>query len=236
MSKCHAEASVAGPKYIELREHDEEALRARLRKKLDTHPCNAALKSVGLKDFFLMPNLAYDASLVTEPRYTHFPTHLMAAITGVAQGNTEKLEEIGISATTQFHGQRMELRQVEDAKEGRRKEGKFKVPIPPLSEYLTSRIRLEWPETNPNNFINLEYEDRWKIFEEGLEKKDYELFNHEQWRPTFMANVIDILVRDLVHKIKDLEYGESNETKKAKDQAAEAKQNIQFIQNSVIYG
>eukprot|EP01018_Ginkgo_biloba_P039468 Gb_17389 [translate_table: standard] len=45
--------------------------------------------------------------------------------------------------------------------------------------------------------------DHWKMFEEGLDKKDCELFNHEQWRPTFTANVIEVLVQDLVRKIKD---------------------------------
>eukprot|EP01018_Ginkgo_biloba_P008508 Gb_33646 [translate_table: standard] len=182
----------------------------------------------------------------------------MEIITVQVEGNNEKLDEIGTSATTPSHGQRSELRQVEDAKERRRKKEKYKVqentprrspkhplqpsaehgattgayqvPIPPLPKYFTSRIQLKWLETILNNFINLEYEDRWKIFEEGLEKKDCELFNHAQWQPTFTANVIDILVRDLVRKIKDPKYGKSSETKKAKDQATEANQRIQFIQ------
>eukprot|EP01018_Ginkgo_biloba_P015710 Gb_14254 [translate_table: standard] len=137
---------------------------------------------------------------------------------------------------------RAQLQLVEDVEERRRKKGKFKIdenippgnskhspqlstehgattgthqiPIPPLPEYLTSRIRLDWLKTILDNFINLNYEYRWKIL-----KKDCELFNHEQWRPTFTANVIDILVRVLVCKIKDPEHGEWSETKKAKDQA-----------------
>eukprot|EP01018_Ginkgo_biloba_P024397 Gb_27572 [translate_table: standard] len=52
--------------YIELREHDEETLRAYLRRKPNSHHCNDMLERAGLKEFFLMPNLAYDVSLVAE--------------------------------------------------------------------------------------------------------------------------------------------------------------------------
>eukprot|EP01018_Ginkgo_biloba_P008219 Gb_33267 [translate_table: standard] len=153
---------------------------------------------------------------------------------------------------------RMQLQKEEDAKDRRRKKGKYKVeedaprstpeeplqpstehagtsgvhqvPIPSLPKYLTNKLRLEWPSSIPDNSIHLEYDDRWKVFEEGLDKEECELFNHEQWQPTFTANVINILVRDLVRKIKDPEYGVSNETKRAQEQAFEAEQKIKFIQ------
>eukprot|EP01018_Ginkgo_biloba_P018803 Gb_39821 [translate_table: standard] len=191
-----------------------------------------------------MPNLDYDVALVTEA------VRLIAL-----HPQTITISYRLIHKVTRLP---YDAPEVEDAEERIRKKGKYKVeediprhssehpsqpsteqgatigahqvPIPPLSEYLTSRIQLEWPETIPDNFINLAYEDRWKIFEEGLDKKECELFNHEQWRPTFMANDINILVRDLVRKIKDLEQGESSETKKAKDQPFATEQKIQFIQ------
>eukprot|EP01018_Ginkgo_biloba_P028378 Gb_29762 [translate_table: standard] len=394
MSKRLA-TSVEGPNYIELREHDEESLRSYLRRKPDTHRCNDMLRRAELKEFLLMPSLAYDVSLVAEAvrlvalhprelkifdqaihevtglpydapevsdrpkqshkviaeqyckqstnftssgicveglrdktvrriaklmavklfclqRYTHFPTHLMRAIAGVAEGKkynwcgfvrnrmqtllmkvaeaprqasffmptvftgllfhqiqesqlplprerpdilkliawvevygrgvisernvdvmrqqlqevvnrvtarieggSEKMEEV--SVTDPSHGQRIELRQVEEAEDRRRKKGVHQVPIPSLPNYLTNMLRLEWPGSIPDNFVNLEYNDRWKVFEEGLDKEECELFNHEQWRPTFTANVINILVSDLVRKIKDPEHGVSSERRRLKN-------------------
>eukprot|EP01018_Ginkgo_biloba_P019892 Gb_33706 [translate_table: standard] len=143
-------------------------------------------------------------------------------------GDIEKLEAIGTSATTQSHGQRSELRQVEDVEDRRRKKGKFKVDENTPGHSLEHPLQpsIEHGATTGA----YQYEERWKIFEDGLEKKDCELFNHEQWRPTFTANVIDILVRDLVCKIKVPEYGESSETKNTKNKATTAEQKIQFIQ------
>eukprot|EP01018_Ginkgo_biloba_P018458 Gb_13797 [translate_table: standard] len=181
---------------------------------------------------------------------------IVEIVTARIEGDIDKLEEI--LATTSPHGQRTELQQVEDAEDRRRKKGKYKaeedaprttpeeppqpstkhastsgvhqVPIPSLPDYLTNRLRLEWPGSIPDNFVHLEYDDRWKVFEEGLDKEECELFNHEQWRPTFTANVINILVRDLVRKIKDPEYSVSSETKRAQEQAFEAEQKIKFIE------
>eukprot|EP01018_Ginkgo_biloba_P018857 Gb_39228 [translate_table: standard] len=168
-----------------------------------------------MKEIFLIPNLAYDVSLVAEviclialhPRaleitdqafhkitglpmdasevphgmkqqwkcYTHLPTHLMRAITGVVEGKKynwvtvsshsgskvvytlgdskyskvarmdrsiwmrieggmDKLEKI--SAITPSHGQSMDLRQVEDTKERKRKKGKYKVEEDTLQKTL----------------------------------------------------------------------------------------------------
>eukprot|EP01018_Ginkgo_biloba_P002209 Gb_19728 [translate_table: standard] len=167
-------------------------------------------------------------------------------VTDRIEGDNEKMEEV--SATDPSHGQRTELRQVEEAEERRRKKGKYKidedsphsmpekpaqaytkpastsgvhqVPIPSLPNYLTNLVRLEWTGSIPDNFVNLEYNDRWKVFEEGLDKEECELFNHEQWRPTFTANVINILVRDLVRKIKDPEQGKEIYELKSKAAAA----------------
>eukprot|EP01018_Ginkgo_biloba_P039110 Gb_04332 [translate_table: standard] len=65
MSKRPAEG-LGGPNYIELREHDEESLRTYLRRKPDNHHCNDVLRKAGLRDFLLMPILAYDVSLVAK--------------------------------------------------------------------------------------------------------------------------------------------------------------------------
>eukprot|EP01018_Ginkgo_biloba_P031909 Gb_25358 [translate_table: standard] len=340
MSKRPAEVP-GGQNYIELKEQDEETLRVYLRRKSDTHHCNDVLRRAGLKEFFLMPNLAYDVSLVAEvvrliaphpsaleitdqaiheviglpfdapevldgpkqqhkviveqyckqsidftssgirveglrdknirriaklmaiklfclQRYTHFLTHLMRAIVGVAEGKKYNWCTFVRNQMQTLLKKRTELRYVENVEDRRRKKGKYKVeedaprntpeeppqssteqagtsgvnqvPIPLLPNYLTNILRLEWPGNIPDNFIHLEYDDRWKVFEEGLDKDECELFNHEQWRPTFTANVINILVRDLVRKIKDPEYGISNETKRAQEQAFKAEQKIKFIE------
>eukprot|EP01018_Ginkgo_biloba_P040489 Gb_11071 [translate_table: standard] len=70
-----------------------------------------------------------------------------------------------------------------------------------------------------------------KVFEEGLDKKDCELHNLEAWRLTFTTNVIQILVRDLVRKSKDLVRCVSNETKEVREQAHVAEQKIKFIES-----
>eukprot|EP01018_Ginkgo_biloba_P011294 Gb_15788 [translate_table: standard] len=102
------------------------------------------------------------------------------------------------------------------------------VPVLPLLDHLNKMLSQEWPESILDGHIRLNYEDCWKVFEKGLDKKDYELFNHEQWHPTFMANVIEVLVRDLVQKIKDPTQGELSETKKAKEQSFKAEKTIKF--------
>eukprot|EP01018_Ginkgo_biloba_P024206 Gb_01227 [translate_table: standard] len=245
----------------------------------------AALQNVGLREFFLVPNLFYEVSVVVDPvkmvpngpkkkrtiiaqqhcrkptdftssgirieglrdKTTRRITKLMNESTpykslrstqaslvlhayylyriaiALVQGNSvvgvvEKEEAIKPSVMTPSHGQRSELRQIEDAEERRRKKGKFpmveedvvhdtpevrpqpsskkeitrcknQVPILPLLDYLTNMFPLEWPESILDGFILLNYEDHWKVFEEGLEK-ECELFNHEQWRSTFTTNVI----------------------------------------------
>eukprot|EP01018_Ginkgo_biloba_P015452 Gb_03147 [translate_table: standard] len=45
------------------------------------------------------------------------------------------------------------------------------------------------------------------MFEEGLYKSECKLLNCEAWRPTFIANMIQILVRDLVSKQSTLTEG-----------------------------
>eukprot|EP01018_Ginkgo_biloba_P034021 Gb_23565 [translate_table: standard] len=299
MSKRPAEGLV-GPNYIELREHDEESLRTYLRRKPDDHHCNDVLRKVGLRDFLLMPILAYDVSLVAEAvrlvalhpstleiseraiqeviglpldalevldgpkqsrkmiaeqycknstnfsssricveglrdksirriaklmaiklfclqRYTHFLTHLMRAIAGVAEGKKynwygfiqNRMQTLLKKVVEAPRQASFFMPIVEEAEERRRKKGKYKidedsprsiskkppqaytkpastsgvhqVPIPSLPNYLTNLLQLEWPGNILDNFVNLEYNDRWKVFEEGLDKEECELFNHEQW-------------------------------------------------------
>eukprot|EP01018_Ginkgo_biloba_P035972 Gb_19127 [translate_table: standard] len=82
-----------------------------------------------------------------------------------------------------------------------------------------------WTEGISDDFIKLDYEDHWKMFEDGLPKEECRMENHELWWPTFTANTMakvenkvaevqaktdfiydfmDIWVRDI--KETDLEY------------------------------
>lgn len=63
-----------------------------------------------------------------------------------------------------------------------------------------------------------------KVYEEGLDK-------HEAWRPTFTTNVIQILVRDLVRKMKDPNRWVTQETKEAQEQPHMAQLKIKFIED-----
>eukprot|EP01018_Ginkgo_biloba_P040355 Gb_09157 [translate_table: standard] len=161
-------------------------------------------------------------------------------------------------------GQRTELRQVEEAEERRRKKGKYKVdedsprsiskkppqayakptstsgvhqvPIPSLPNYLTNMLRLEWPGSIPDNFVNLEYNDRWKVFEEGLDKEECELFNHEQWRPTFTANVINILVRDRFGRSRILSMGFPAKQGRLRNKHLKLSRKLSLLKNFAIPG
>eukprot|EP01018_Ginkgo_biloba_P026939 Gb_02199 [translate_table: standard] len=53
---------------------------------------------------------------------------------------------------------------------------------------------LTWPEFIPNGFIQLDYEDSWNMFKDVLLKDKCKMENHELWRPTFTANIINILI------------------------------------------
>eukprot|EP01018_Ginkgo_biloba_P032717 Gb_02164 [translate_table: standard] len=317
MSKHESEDTPAKPTNIELREHDDLELQQQLKEMPEQHPCNIALQNAELRDFFLMPNLFFNTSVVVDVvklvtlqvfkvsiqmvyEVTGLPYGGPRAISGVANGtkynwcaymrarmqtNLTKIaeatrqasffmptifiglllhkfkeiqllvpqgipkfpklqawtevygcrkasgvvegEEVRPLVMTTPHGQRLESQQIEDAEEKQRNKGKFtmidevvvheelevcpqpspmietlacnnQVPIPPLPDYLNKMLSLEWPKSIPDGHIRLNYEDRWKVFEEDLDKQDCELFNHEQWHPAFTANVIKVLVRDLV--------------------------------------
>eukprot|EP01018_Ginkgo_biloba_P037208 Gb_31603 [translate_table: standard] len=246
MCKRRVEASPTSPKYIELREHDEEELREHLRKMPEEHPCNIAqstnfissgIQIEGLRDkttrriaklmaiklviapgkgnsvagptrtFGIFEVTCMDINLWAWKNFKrtcrHPKTQLQLAVeivTTEVEGKTEKEEVVKSSMTTPSHGQSSESRQVEDAEESRRKKRKFimeedvvhdtpktrsqpsskkeattstnQMPILPLPDYLNNRFRLEWPEAIPDGFINLNYADRWKVFEEGLDKKE----------------------------------------------------------------
>eukprot|EP01018_Ginkgo_biloba_P029009 Gb_37235 [translate_table: standard] len=79
--------------------------------------------------------------------------------------------------------------------------------IPTTSQPNTSKeiiCRPSWADSILDGLINSRWEERLKIFEEGLNKSECELSNHEAWKPSFIANIIQVLVCDLVAKIKDL--------------------------------
>eukprot|EP01018_Ginkgo_biloba_P022976 Gb_24290 [translate_table: standard] len=96
---------------------------------------------------------------------------------------------------------------------------------------VDSLPHMTWVDSIPNDHILMEWRNWIKVFEDVLEKQDCELHNHEAWRPTFTANVIQILVRDLVCKVKDPNRGVIEETKEACTQAYAIEQNIQFIED-----
>lgn len=68
-----------------------------------------------------------------------------------------------------------------------------------------------------DDHIKLDWSERIKIFEEGLDKKNYELHNHKAWRATFMGNAIQILASDLLRRVEDPNDGVTQETKHARE-------------------
>eukprot|EP01018_Ginkgo_biloba_P029202 Gb_29262 [translate_table: standard] len=115
-------------------------------------------------------------------------------VTARIEGDSDKLEEILVTVLS--HGQRMELREEEEVEERRRKKGKYKV-----EEDVPHNTMKEPPPSST---------------------KQATTSRIHQWRTTFTMNVINILVCDLIHKIKDPEYGASSEMKKDQEQAFEA--------------
>eukprot|EP01018_Ginkgo_biloba_P016430 Gb_28048 [translate_table: standard] len=77
-----------------------------------------------------------------------------------------------------------EDREVE-VERGRKRKGK-----------ATVQVELEKPQPSvchaPGHQAN-EFSGQWKMFEDGLSKDECRMENHELWRPTFTANVINIL-------------------------------------------
>eukprot|EP01018_Ginkgo_biloba_P000964 Gb_31551 [translate_table: standard] len=112
-----------------------------------------------------------------------------------------------------LHGQETSLREEGATEEARRKKGKSiageevatKQTTPTQDHNRTVEELLQlstWTTSIPDGFIKLDYEDRWKMFEDGLPKEECKLENHELWQPTFAANIINSLVRYLAKKIK----------------------------------
>eukprot|EP01018_Ginkgo_biloba_P035684 Gb_35684 [translate_table: standard] len=62
---------------------------------------------------------------------------------------------------------------------------------------MDSQLRIDWAKKTPDGLIRLEQDERVKVFEDGLDRKECELFNHEAWKPLFTENVIQILTQDL---------------------------------------
>eukprot|EP01018_Ginkgo_biloba_P038808 Gb_37374 [translate_table: standard] len=140
------------------------------------------------------------------------------------------------SARGLLHGQETSLREVEDAKSVKRRKGKSVVveEQPALSQAhnrtMEEMLQLStWTEGILEGFIKLDYEGRWKMFEDGLPKEECKMENHELWQPTFKANVINILVRDLVRKVKTPPQSISEIVAKEKNKVADLEAKIDFI-------
>eukprot|EP01018_Ginkgo_biloba_P001087 Gb_18578 [translate_table: standard] len=88
---------------------------------------------------------------------------------------------------------------------------------------------LTWIKLIPDGHIHLDYKDRWKMFEYGLPKEECKLEDHELWRLTFFANIINILVRDLVQKAKEPEPPLPHILQATQDKASMAEAKMDFI-------
>eukprot|EP01018_Ginkgo_biloba_P025855 Gb_11968 [translate_table: standard] len=71
------------------------------------------------------------------------------------------------------------------------------------------------------------------MFEDGLPKEECRMENHEMWWPTFTVNSINILVRDLVKKIKALERPLADAIRKAEDKASMRETKFNFVYNFI---
>eukprot|EP01018_Ginkgo_biloba_P035803 Gb_02259 [translate_table: standard] len=90
-----------------------------------------------------------------------------------------------------------------------------------------------WAEIILDNLLKIQWSDNVDMLEVGLDRSKCELSNPAQWKPTFTAKVIQILVQDLVAKIKDLASEELFDTKLACAQAVNAAINARYDAKSV---
>eukprot|EP01018_Ginkgo_biloba_P008060 Gb_13538 [translate_table: standard] len=128
----------------------------------------------------------YGRGSITDAQVEMVIENLTVVVKLLQEENAKLANQQRSSVTESLHGQRTEPRVEEEAETSKRRK-KRKAPTvevqkQPSLEFLTAQEAtgepsqqleikyLTWLELIPDGHIHLDYKDRWKIFEDGLDK------------------------------------------------------------------